>query len=117
MLTVTWKQFGAGEERLLIPEYRAGTALFAEIRAILKQVAQELGQWGVKQSQLEIPGTLSVAEILKTGAIGAKRRRQTRWRRSEASGGRSNPSLRSGARSRHPRPLRDHPIVALDEPG
>ena len=30
--------------------------LFAEIRAILKQVAQELGQWGVKQSQLEIPG-------------------------------------------------------------
>ena len=46
LLTVTWKQFGAGEERLLIPEYRAGTALFAEIRAILKQVAQELGQWG-----------------------------------------------------------------------
>ena len=46
LLTVTWKQFGAGEERQLLPEYRADTALFAEIRAILKQVAQELGQWG-----------------------------------------------------------------------
>ena len=52
LLTVTWKQFGAGEERQLIPEYPADTALFTEIRA-----------------------------------------------------------------ARHPRPLRDHPIVTLDEPG
>jgi hypothetical protein len=49
----------------LIPEYRADTALSAEIRAILKQVAQQLGQCGAKQSQLEIPGTLSVTEILR----------------------------------------------------
>jgi len=65
LLTVTWKQFGAGEERQLIPESRVDTALSAEIRAILKQVAQEVGQWGAKQSQLEIPGTLSVTEILR----------------------------------------------------
>jgi len=31
----------------------------------------------VKQSQLDIPGTLSVAEILRTAATGAKGRRQT----------------------------------------
>ena len=65
LLTVTWKQFGAGEERQRISEYRVDTALSAEIRAILKQVAQEVGQWGAKQSQLEIPGTLSVTEILR----------------------------------------------------
>jgi hypothetical protein len=62
LLTVTWKQFGAGEERQRISEYRLDTALSAEIRAILKQVAQEVGQWGAKQS---IPGTLSVTEILR----------------------------------------------------
>ena len=28
LLTVSWKQFGSGLERQLIPEYRADTALF-----------------------------------------------------------------------------------------
>ena len=37
LVTVTWKQFGAGEERQLIPEYHADTALSAEMRAILKR--------------------------------------------------------------------------------
>src|SRR6266705_551999 len=34
LLTVTWKQFGAGEERQLIPEYRMVTANHCITRAL-----------------------------------------------------------------------------------
>jgi len=47
LLTVTWKQFGAGEERQLIPEYRMVTANH--------RITRTLGSFGT----------------------GAKRRRQT----------------------------------------
>ena len=64
LIKVTWKQFGAGEERQLIPKYRVDTALSRGIRSTLKQVAEELGQWA-NQSQPELSGPLSMAEIVR----------------------------------------------------
>ena len=45
LVTPTWKQLGTGDQMQLVPEYRANTALSAEIRLTLKQVAREVRKY------------------------------------------------------------------------
>jgi len=45
LIKVTWKQLGTGDQRRLVPEYRSDTALSAEIRLTLKQVAREVRKY------------------------------------------------------------------------
>ncbi len=52
LLTVTWKQFGAGEERQLIPEYRMVTANH--------RITRTLGSCGTGAKRRR-------AEMLRTG--------------------------------------------------
>jgi len=45
LVKVTWKQLGTSDQRQLVTEYRANTALSAEIRLTLKQVAREVRKY------------------------------------------------------------------------
>ena len=66
--------------------YKADTALMAELRAVMRQAAEELGQWITKSE----PSNLNVHEMTERLNAGRRRLREDRERRQ---------ALRAGAQT------------------
>ena len=65
------------------PVYRADTALLAELRAVMRQAAEELGQWITKSE----PSHVNVAEMAARLNAGRRRMREMRERREALNAG------------------------------